>query len=367
MKFELTAEDFFKCVSLADRVSKKRSVATNNLVHSIHIEAKEDMIILKAMNSMGISITQPATVFKDGSVLLPGSVLHGFVSNISPEAVLSIEKKGSMLSISTSHNEAEIELFKEEEFPSFPEIENTTTFEVLKEVLLQGIENVSHIASPILSKPELATLHIYTKDDILHFVAGDRSRMAEKKMLNTKIEKDVYILLPIENVPDVYYLLKSVYKPVKVSFNEQYVSFESDGIYFFSRLIDGSFPKYLDLIPKSSVSEVKLIKNDLLSFFKKAPYFSDKFNRMKVEADSEKKTCVCTVENSGVGKTREIIPSDVIGESFSAKFDYQYIYDPLQSITSNHLKIIFYGLGKPAVIKDTNDDSFTYIVAPIID
>ena len=367
MKLEIKAEEIYQYVSLVDRVSKKRSLGNNLLLHAILIEAKDGKIILTSINNMGIKVEQDAKIYNEGIVLVPGYILYGLVSNFSPEVIVTLERVEKTLHIKSSTSEVEIEIYDESEFPNFLDLEEKKSVVVSSNTLVSGIEDVAYASQPSVSMPALASVYIYTDNGKLYFVAADVHRMAEIKNNLIKLEEEISLLIPIENIPDILFILKSIGKTdVEVSFNNQHAVFSVSGIVFFTRLIEGNFPDYKKIIPDVFQTNVTLKKSDLLSLFKKVNYFSSKFKEMSIEIDSDSGNAICTIENKGVGKIREKIPARIEGDSITEKFNYQFISDSLQSIKTEDINISFSGDRKPIVVKNTSDDSFIYVVAPLI-
>lgn len=368
MKLEIKVEELFQYVSIVERVSKKRSLGNNPLLHSILLEAKDGKLILKAINNMGICVEQEASIFKEGSVLVPGSILYGLVANFPPEINISIEKLGNTLQIKSPTSEVEIEIYDEKEFPSFLAI-NDEKGEIFinSNILINGIESVAYASQPSISMPTLASLYIYTENNGMVFVAADTHRMAESKTDMVNTSEDISLLIPIENVPDILFLLKSIGETeVKVSFNKQHAIFSVEGIVFFTRLVDGDFPDYRSIIPKNTQTTVTMKKSDLSTLFKKVNYLSSKFKEMTIEVKSKSAQTVCTIENKGVGKITEKISSKIIGSDVVEKFNYSYINDSLQSINTDEITMSFGGDKQPMIIQNTSDKSFTYVVAPLL-
>ena len=367
MKLDIKAESIFQYVSLVERVSKKKSLGNNPLLHSIFIEAKNGKIILKSINNMGILVEQDATIFKEGRVLVPGSILYGLVANFPPEVNIQFEKINNILKIKSSNTEVDIEIYNEEDFPKFLDIEEKTKVAINSQILINGIESVAYTAQASISRPSLASLYIYTEGRGLVFVSADIHRIAESKIDTVKIDEDISALIPIENIPDILYLLKSIGSTdVNVSFNSQHAVFSVEGVKFFTRLVDGDFPDYRKIIPKNVTTTVVMKKNDLSLLFKKVNYLSSKFKEMTIEVDLKNSQTICTIENKGVGKIKELIPSKISGDAIIEKFNYSFINDSLQSINTDELTMIFSGDKQPMVIQNTADTSFTYVVAPLI-
>ncbi len=368
MKFEIKSDDLITAVSLVERISKKRSVVNSPYVHGILIEAIGGDVVFTSMNNMGVRVQQEANIFDEGSVLIPGSLLYGVAVNLGSGVQVNIECSGTTLTILTKGNETSIEIYDKKEFPAFSKIDKKGEFSVHSQHLIHGIESVSYVASPTVARMVLATLYMHTKDKNLILVSSDPFRVARKEIKNTDIKNDVSLLIPIENIPDILYLIRSIRGMVTISYNDSYVSFSADNIYFFSSIFDGDYVDYANIIPQKTITDIEIEKQALTSFFKKVGYFSEKkdgYRDMIMEVNKEKNICVCTASTKGVGTVKDIIPAVIRGDSITERFNYPYIADSLQSITTDTLTISFQGEGQPILIQNKGEDTFSYVLAPL--
>ncbi|MBI2618404.1 DNA polymerase III subunit beta, partial [Candidatus Kaiserbacteria bacterium] len=254
-----------------------------------------------------------------------------------------------------------------DDFPSLPSVEGQVTHTLLSDDVVEGIQSVGYSASRSNIKPELSSVYVYERDKKLFFVATDSFRLAEKtihtKQKNTLEES---FLLPLRNALEIVRILNHVPgSDVIVKVGNNQISFECQNIFITSRIIDGTFPDYKQIIPKSHISEVIMLKQDLLNVFKKINIFSDKFGQVSIQVEPKKKSFVVSAHNSDVGETSDAIDAIVKGESVDMRFNYRYIYDCLASIHSDSVTMFFTGIGKPIILKGVSDESFLYIVMPM--
>jgi DNA polymerase-3 subunit beta len=132
-----------------------------------------------------------------------------------------------------------------------------------------------------------------------------------------------------------------------------------------SRVIDGSFPDYKQIIPKSPQTEITVLKNDLLSAIRSAQVFSDAFNQIRFKVEPKEKKFSIMTKNNDVGEYIEEVPGKIEGESLEISFNYKSILDCMQSIDSTSLSLSLSGSGKPMIIRGASDKSFTYVVMPM--
>jgi DNA polymerase-3 subunit beta len=172
-------------------------------------------------------------------------------------------------------------------------------------------------------------------------------------------------LIPYKNIPEIIRILEQINDDVSVSLNKNQISFEYKGIYLFSRVIDGVFPDYKQIIPKQSSTEVVVLKQDLIDGLKVSHIFSDKFNQITITVDPKTKEFSLKTKNSDVGENTHNLDATIEGDSLTINFNQKYIVDCFQSIESDSISLLFNGLNRPMVIHPATDKSFTYLVMPM--
>jgi DNA polymerase-3 subunit beta len=147
-----------------------------------------------------------------------------------------------------------------------------------------------------------------------------------------------------------------------VSENVCAIKFPS-GIYMSSRLITGSFPDYVQIIPKEYITHVRVLKEDLLRSFKKTNIFLNKFRQVSLTVTANNLTVASN--NNEIGHTTDTIKAEVEGEDISLNFNQQYVMDPLQYIQDDSVKLSFAGIGRAVIIEGVNDKTLRYLVMPM--
>ena len=207
-------------------------------------------------------------------------------------------------------------------------------------------------------------MYIAPGEQELLFVSTDSFRLAEKKVYYKNPTDFPAILLPSKNIPDIIKIIEG-YDEIKLSFDKNQISFElPDGV-LVSRIVDGSFPDYRQIIPKGSTTMATVLKNDLLTTIRSAQVFSDPFNQIRFKVAPADKKFTITTKNNEVGEYVEQIPSKLEGDDMEISFNHKYILDCMQSIDSESLELKLSGGGKPMIIQGAGDKSFTYVVMPM--
>jgi DNA polymerase-3 subunit beta len=150
-----------------------------------------------------------------------------------------------------------------------------------------------------------------------------------------------------------------------VCFNKNQISFSSDDVYLTSRVIDGVFPDYRQIIPKTSNTNAVILKQDLLNALKISNIFSDKFNQVNLKITPKEKIFELSSANNDIGENKTYLDAAITGENIELGFNYKYFLDCFQSITTDSLSIKFAGSMSPLAVSPVSDSSFTYLIMPM--
>lgn len=364
MKIECIKDKLIEAVAKADKLTGKN--LSLPILSCVDIKSTKNSVLVRATNlDCGIEIKLPAKVEAEGEIALQGGVLNSLLSGLPKEKNIILQSKDGNVLVSTSANTTLIKTFSPDDFPSIPRIESQRTIEINPRLLIKGFKSVVYSASISTVKPELSSVYVYKDGSDLVFVSTDSFRLAEKRV---KIKESIdfpSVIIPGKNVQDIIRTFENVTDDIKVFFDKNQIAFEGRDIYFMSRVIDATFPDYKQIIPKVFVTEVVVLKQDLMDSLKTSHVFSDKFNQVNIKALPSKKSFVISTKNSDIGEYTNSIDSSVTGQDVDINFNHKYLSDCFGSIDSDSLAISISGANKPLVMKGVSDKSFTYLVMPM--
>jgi DNA polymerase-3 subunit beta len=363
MKIECSVEKLKNAVSQVERITGKN--LTLPVLNSILLTASNKLLKLRSTNlSLGIEIEIPAKVEKEGVLAVSGAVLNAVFSNVSQNDNVLLENKDGNLLVKTKKSQIKLKSQPHEDFPTIPKVVGKS-FEIESRKLIEGIKAVYYASSVSDIKPEISSVFIYTKDDNLVFVSTDSFRLAEKMIKVKGLEEILGILVPFKNIAEILRVFGEFHGMVKVCFNKNQISFSGDDIYLTSRIIDGIFPDYRQIIPKDFHTDVVVLKQDLLNALKLANVFSDKFNQVNLRVLPKEKVFELSSANNDIGENKTFIDAVVNGETVELSFNYKYFLDCFQSINTDSVSIKLSGISKPIIISPVSDTSFTYLIMPM--
>ncbi len=364
MNIECIKDKLAYAVAKAEKVTSKN--ITLPVLSCVLLEADGSSLVIKATNlDIGIEITLPVKVNKPGRVAVSGAVLYNFISNITNDKNVSLELIGDNLRVSTKHSESIIKAVSADDFPNIPKITSDKPFTFNVPNLIKGLKSVMYSSSVSTIRPVLSSILLASEEEEVVFVATDSFRLAEKRVSVKKHKDFNQILIPFKNVGEIIRSLDDIKDDVNVVLNENQISFSHEDIYVTSRVIDGNFPDYKQIIPKETKTEVTVLKQDLVSSLKIANIFADKFSQVIFNINPSEKTLRITTKNMDVGENINSIDAVIKGEGLNISFNYKYIMDCFQSIDSDSISLSFSDMNRPMIIRGVSDKSFLYLVMPM--
>lgn len=364
MRVECVQSKMQNVVYQAEKISGKN--LNLPVLSCVYIEAKKGQLIVRSTNlDLAFQGVVPAKVEDEGIVAVPSALLSAFISNIPDEKNLKLESDGSTLTVTAHKSKSAIKCLPHDDFPTVPELPRVGFCEVPIPDLVKGFKAVWYSSSISNVKPELSSVCVYPEEHSMVFAATDSFRLAEKKVKTKEAKEFERVLIPFKNVAEIVRALERAEGLVEIRFSKHQISFTFDGVYITSRLVDGVFPDYRQIIPKEFKTEATLLKEDLIQALKIGTIFSDTFNQVNISIKPAGKRFQLTTRNASLGENTTWLEAALSGDDAEANFNLRYIADCLQSIESDSVSLSFAGPSRPMVIRGLSDKSFTYLVMPM--
>ncbi|MBI1999195.1 MAG: DNA polymerase III subunit beta [Parcubacteria group bacterium] len=363
MKISVSKNKLQYAVSRAERMTGKN--LSLPILSTILLLASDDVLKVRSTNlDIGIEFEVPVKMKKEGIIAVPGNLLNNLLSYINEDDIVLEEEKGN-LSVKTRKNNSLIKGFPYEDFPTLPVVsaEKTSPFPV--QTLLNGLKSVWYSASTSDIKPEISSVFISLNPEYSTFVATDSFRLSEKKIQSQGNKEDLSILVPLRNVAEIIRVFEDKNGDVMIRSDKNQISFHYDGVYLTSRLIDGVFPDYKQIIPKTSTTDAVVLKQDLVNALKVSHLFADKFNQVVLTIDPSAKQFTIASKNADIGEHSVSLDAALSGEPVTLRFNQRYLADCLQSVASDSVSLQCNGEARPVVVRNVGDRSFTALVMPL--
>ena len=303
---------------------------------------------------------------------MPAKLLSGLVSSL-PNEKITLEEKKQGLYVECGAFKNQIQGFNPEEFPLIPEFKNLECIEVDNKKFCQGLAQIVDIASPSQSRPEISGIYFIFSKNLIKIVATDSFRLAEKNItLEEPLKRDVSFILPQKPAREIINILGEKEGKIKIYFSPNQMMFEfpmkespHPQVQVISRLIEGEYPNYEEIIPKKFKTHITLQRDEFLNQIKTASLFSGKINEVKIKVNLQNKDVVISAQDPDIGESRSNIPAKIDGETIEASFNHKFLIDGLLNIKSSE---VVFDLSKeegPCILRPVGDASYIYVVMPI--
>ena len=364
MKFTINKNEFQNAVAKAERIAGKH--LSLPVLKCVLVIAEGKEVVLRATNlDLALEVRVPASVEIEGVVALPADTLSGFLHTTPHADSLEVSTEDSHVVLATPKTTTKIRPLNHEDFPIIPAIPTKKVSSVKGSEFANGLKSVWFAASASSIKAELSSVYVYADGNELVCVGTDSFRLAEKKV-QAKFEGEFEgVLIPLKNIGEVVRHIENTGNSIDVMSDGHQIGITIDGAYLSSRIIEGVFPDYRQILPKEYETQAIILKQDMIDALKQSRIFSDSFNKVSARFDVADKTITLTTNNNDTGESTITLEGALTGNSLELNFNYAYWADSLQSIKTDSIAIELAGPGKPARIRSVGDQSFTYIVMPM--
>jgi DNA polymerase-3 subunit beta len=364
MKIECIIEKIKERVIQAERITGK-NLSLPILGFVMLIAEKKSLKIRSTNLDLGVEFTIPAKVEKEGCVVVSGSVLSGIFSGLFAGKNVTLELVNENLVITTVKNTTLIKSYPVDDFPIIPQVKKGVSITIPAEDFVFGVRSVGYSSAVSDIKPEIASVYMYNLNKKIVFAATDSFRLAEKSIKKREESEFQGVIIPIKNINEIIRVYDGVTQNIKISFDQNQIMFLSDGVCITSRIINGIYPDYKQIIPTKFTTEATTLKEDVVNALKLTNVFTDKFNKVNIKADPKNKTLELSAKNIDVGENMTSIDARIEGDGFDMNFNYKYVLDGFQSIQQDSVVLKYDSEREVLIIRGVSDDSFVYLVKPM--
>jgi len=371
MKIEILKENLKNGLGIIERIAGRNQSLP--ILDNVLMSTEDSFLSLSSTDlETAIKIWILTKIVKKGKVVVPAKFFSSFVA-LLPNEKITLEEKSQGLSIECQSFKNQIQGFDPEEFPLIPEFQNLEFLEIDNKKFCQGLSQIVDIASPSQSRPEISGIYFIFSKNLIKIVATDSFRLAEKSIvLEGPIKQELSFILPQKPARELINILGDKEGKIKIYFSPSQTMFEfpmkdipRPQMQIISRLIEGEYPNYEEIIPKKFKTHVVIKRDEFLNQIKAASLFSGKINEIKVKVSSQAKEIEIFAQSPGVGESRSSISAKIEGEEIEASFNYKFLSEGLLNIKSSE---VVFDLSKeegPCVLRPVGDTSYIYVVMPI--
>lgn len=362
MKVTVTQENLNKALSVVSRVASSKTSLP--VLNNILLRTENNRLLLAATN-LEVAITEHigAKVVSEGAITIPARLLSEFISNL-PKGNVDLKVDGTKLHITAEKYVSTINGMPADEFPALPEIDDAHSLVIATNLLKTSISQTVLTASSGDTRPVLTGVLCHVYDGYLYFAATDGYRLAEKRLV--KAAEDVKALIPASTLSDVARVVPEDCDEVTILIDEGQVRFRMNDIEVTSRLIEGNFPDYRQLIPKTTEIHASLSRSEFTRVTKIASLFArESGGSVTVTTDATKQLVSIHSVASQLGENTSEANAVVDNEG-SVTLNSRYLIEALGCFDQDKIRFGFSGKLAPCVITDdSNGGEYQHIVMPL--
>lgn len=326
---------------------------------------------------IGINCWVPSKIQKKGSITVPARLISEFVNNL-PNKKIELKIKDKNLEIKCENFKSIFKGLPADDFPIIPKIKNNPLIKIKGNILKNGLSQVVEMASISESRPEISGIFMKFEKNLIKLAATDSFRLAEKNIqitsdsLDKKI-KDQSIIIPQRTIQELIRVLgdkdalnNKEDQEVEIILSGSQVLFDLGQTQIISRLIDGQYPDYQQIIPDKLQTQVVVNRQEIINNIKIASLFSGKINDIKISINPSKSLIEISSKDVDIGENKSQIKTKIEGkEKIEIIFNYRYLLDGLNNILSDKIILGLNNSASPVTIRPVGDISYTYLVMPI--
>ncbi len=361
MQIKVQKDEFLKAINTTSGAISSK--ATPPILSNILIQSDgPDQILLTGTDlELGIRTQCPATVSLQGSITVPAKKLYEIIRELTPGEIEVTVAKNNAVNIKTSKSFFKIMGLEPDDFPKLPEPAPEQSFELDQQVLKQCLALTSFAISRDETRYTLNGVLVILRNKTARFVATDGKRLASiEKNLNLSSDVVLEAIIPSKTVSE---LIKTLSEgKAKVVSAQNQIIFQLGTTTFVSRLIEGRFPNYEQVIPKEEKTTARVSRQELLSAMKRVSLLTSQENQ-SVKLDFIKGRVLISSRSPNVGEAKEEVQAEVVGDNLAIGFNPSYVIDVLKNVETEEVLLSMTEPDKPGLIK--SEDGYLYVVMPM--
>jgi DNA polymerase III subunit beta len=366
MKLSLSTSELLNQLQTVTRVASTRSAV--QALSGVMISAAEGATPELRATDMEIGLRVPlqAEMSRPGSAVLPARLLLDVARSL-PAAEVTLELRSSEQDVELISGPATFHLrtLRSEDFPTLPEPSPETRVALPVDAFVATISRVARSASRDETRPVLTGVLMSASAQELRMVATDSYRLSVKETaLDEPLQGSLEANVPARALQELVRIAQAApSESLAVSVGQNQVVFELGDIVLSSRLIDGQFPNYRQLLPESVEHELRLASAELTDVVRRISLLAQKNAPLRLSFSEG--TLTVSAQTPDVGEASEAVPVPFHGEPFEIGFNPDFLRDGLESVESDELVLKLISPLRPGLIESPDSGDFVYLIMPI--
>jgi DNA polymerase III subunit beta len=366
MKISLSTQDLLAQLQTATRVASTRSAVQALSGVMISASADSQPQLLATDMEVGLRVPLDAEVSRPGSVVLPARLLLDVTRALpAPQLTLELRSAEQDVELICGPSTFHLRTLRAEDFPSLPSPQPDSRVTLPAEAFVDTVSRVARSASRDETRPVLTGILVSASGQELRMVATDSYRLSVKETaLAESLEGGLEANVPARAMQELVRIAGPAGpETVAVSVGQNQVVFELGEVVLSSRLIDGQFPNYRQLLPESVEHELRLSTAEVTDVVRRISLLAQKNAPLRLSFSEGSLTV--SAQTPDVGEASESIPVPFHGEPFEIGFNPEFLRDGLESVESDELVLKLISPLRPGLIESPDAGDFVYLIMPI--
>jgi len=361
-------ENLARGLQVVSRAVSSRS--TLPVLNNVLLRTEDGGLKLTATNlEIGITYWVPGKIEMAGAMTVPARLLTDIVNGLPANERVDLEQQAQeMLHITAGRFETHVKGIDAEEFPAIPSAGERPTTRIPQNVLRHALEEVTFAAATDEARPILTGVLARFEGNQLTLAAADNYRIAVKTIPVLDAVEDTSVVVPARSLHELSRVLADTDDPIDLvlSPSRNQILFHLEGIDLVSRLIDGQFPNYQQVIPKSYTTRATVDRDQLLKAVRLASLIaSSSANIVKLHVGKDAETGVTVSAAADVGDNKSDVEAQVEGDGTTIAFNARYLIDVLANVATEQFSIELNGPLSPGVFRPVEDGQYVHVVMPV--
>jgi DNA polymerase III subunit beta len=374
MKLLCSTSEFLQSLQLVSRAIGGQQALP--ILGNILLEAKGDRCTASATDlEISIVTSFPAKIEREGSITVPAKAILNFAQYNADAEVLLEVKEGTQLKCSSQHAKTSIAGAVASEYPTISKVEKQTHFTLKADPLLHALHLVTFAAAKTTLRPVLSGVYLRSAAQQLILVATDSYRLSECKIPAEGDGIEVSCIIPAKILEELKTILGSFKSDKKakgegeqgrnvgVALSRQQIELQVGETRLVSRLIDGKFPNYEQIIPKEAKTKLYFPLHNLSTAVKRLHYFAKEMNNT-LTFHCAKETRVITPQTP-MGQDEATIQGELTGEENKIALSSSYLLDFLGHISAEGVIASISDAQHPAIFTLPDQKDFLHLIMPL--
>src|SRR5437773_6958469 len=361
-------ENLARGLAVASRAVSTRS--TLPVLANVLLRTEDAGLKLTATNlEIGITVWVPGKIDSDGSTTVPAKLLSDIVSSLNASERVELELQGTDTLLHRSGRfTAHLRGIDADEFPAIQTAGDRPTTRISQKVLRQALEETAFAAASDEARPILTGVLARFEGDTVTLAAADNYRIAVKTIPILDTVSETSVVIPARALNELVRILSDIEQPIDLVLAQarNQILFHLEGIDLVSRLIDGQFPNYQQVLPQSHTTRAVLDREELLRAVRPAALIAhESANIVKLQIGSNGEAGIVVSANAEVGDHVGQVDAAVEGDGTSIAFNAKYLADVLEKVSADQFALELQGPLAPGVFKPVGDDRYVHVVMPV--